>query len=103
MTFGICYACGSRLKRDVDEDWKRLCLACWIATRPPRPRSAPQHDPIRNELRNHIRALLHLCHPEKHAGSQAATVETQVGSLACASGYTHRRGRHDRRASARPA
>ncbi len=70
----ICANCGERFHRDVDEGWKKLCLRCWIATQPPRPAKV---DPIRDELREHLRALLQLVHPDRHNGSQAATVETQ--------------------------
>ena len=78
VSAATCHDCGERFQRDADEDWKRLCLRCWIATQPPRrPRSAPKADPIRDELHEHLRPLLMLCHPDKHAGSAIATNITQ--------------------------
>jgi hypothetical protein len=72
-----CDDCGATFRRDPDEGWKRLCLRCWIARQPPRPRPTPKPDPIRHELAEHMRGLIVLCHPDRHANSRLATKITQ--------------------------
>lgn len=79
MTVASCRRCKKRFHRRPEEEWKQLCLSCWLATRAPRnqPTAAPAIDPIRNELRDRLRALIGLCHPDKHNGSTLATATTQ--------------------------
>lgn len=73
MTIATCQSCGERFHRDVGEHWKRLCLSCWIATQPPRTKPAPAVDPLRDELREQMRGLLSLCHPDRHGNSTLST------------------------------
>lgn len=74
----LCRDCGAPFFRDERDRWKSRCLRCWRSSRsshePPRP-AAPMiaPDPLRAELRDRMRALLMLTHPDKHHGSQLAT------------------------------
>lgn len=71
----ICRDCGTNFARDDDEQWKVRCLRCWIARKGT---NASQYaDPIVDELREQIRPLLSLAHPDKHNGSSLATTTTQ--------------------------
>ena len=77
MTTATCQSCGQRFHRDAGETWKRLCLSCWIATQPPRPKRAPAADPLRDEMHEHMRGLLSLCHPDRHGNSALSTSVTR--------------------------
>jgi len=84
MTIAVCTDCGAGFDRDPDEAWKSRCIGCWSrrkygdAYRPPRRPAATLHvDPIRRELAGQLRALLSLCHPDKHSNSPLATTTTQ--------------------------
>lgn len=87
MTGRRCDACQSRLPAD-DPAWKRLCRECFVN------RKKAEHAALAEEVGDlrarlaaanctpsltptMVRALLHLCHPDKHAGSQVATRATQ--------------------------
>jgi len=73
-----CSDCGASFYRDPDESWKVRCLACWVARKGrTAPAAQPAADPIRDELAANLRALLGLCHPDKHGGSPLATKITQ--------------------------
>ncbi len=77
MQTAKCIACGGPFLRDDGEEWKRRCLPCWAASKgrtAPRPASPP--DPIAHEVRERMRALLMLCHPDKHGGSALANRTT---------------------------
>ena len=75
-----CARCGQGFSRADDEAWKRLCFPCWKETKgthqrsecppPPRPVVAPIPDDM-------LRRLIRLCHPDRHAGSEGATIATQ--------------------------
>ena len=74
-----CPDCGIYFSRAIDEPWKKLCISCFKRTRgrtsgyqaatPP-----PVFQAIPDEM---MRRLLHLCHPDKHGNSKAATEATQ--------------------------
>lgn len=96
--FKHCTSCGAPFRVGEDEDWKRLCLPCWVRTK----RSAPPPggQGILGELRlaqdeikrlkaslaeertrrgipdDMMRMLILLCHPDRHSGSVAATKAT---------------------------
>lgn len=73
-----CIDCGREFHRDEDEGWKLRCLPCWIATRPAHGTApTPAPDPIREEIAGELRALLMLCHPDKHANSALANRVTK--------------------------
>ena len=84
MPYARCISCGVHFPRDDDEHWKVRCLRCFIASKkgsagprssaPPPP---PARDPIRDEIADHMRALLMLCHPDRHANSPTSTKVTQ--------------------------
>lgn len=80
MIRATCIDCGGPFLREIEEAWKVRCLSCWAinkAKRGPRPAPRTAHDPIRDELGDRIRELVHLCHPDKHNGSTIATRITQ--------------------------
>jgi len=72
-----CLDCGAPFLREPDAGWKVRCLDCWRLTRRlhsvpvPAQAAAPAIEPTM------VRRLLQLCHPDKHAGSEAAVVATQ--------------------------
>lgn len=95
-----CPECGTSFWRD--EPWKRLCLACWKASRPPSERgSHPSSRLALLELENArlrrqlvaleqrietervtfpdgmLGRLIRLSHPDKHGNSEAANLATQ--------------------------
>lgn len=59
-----------------DTPWKRLCVTCYLEQNPTRRRKpelavfAPQ--PMQAIDADMLRRLVYLCHPDKHAGSDAA-------------------------------
>jgi len=80
MMYANCCDCGAGFSRDPGETWKVRCLACWAlrkAKREPRLIPSSIDDPLRAELREHLRGLLMLAHPDRHGGSALATKATQ--------------------------
>jgi len=80
MIFAKCIVCGVPFAREADEYWKSRCLSCW---RRSKDTSTFHHAPaakvsgVDAELAEHLRGLLQLCHPDKHAGSELAQTTTQ--------------------------
>ena len=64
----------------MDAHWKKVCLKCYLKTKgktyaPPHARQVAQGGAtIEPDM---LRRLLQLCHPDRHAGSQAALLATQ--------------------------
>jgi ribosomal protein L40E len=69
----------------ADEEWKKICLKCWIkqkkraeesryqnSYRPP----PPKHN-ASNELKEMLPLLIRLCHPDRHNNSESSTKVTQ--------------------------
>jgi hypothetical protein len=72
-----CCDCGRGFDRDPREHWKTRCIACWAISKGVNlPAATKTTDPIRDELRDRLRPLLQLCHPDKHDGSQTANLVT---------------------------
>jgi hypothetical protein len=69
-----CVSCGSEFERRVTQEWRIRCVPCWRIHRGIVP--APANDPIRDELREHLPALVRLAHPDRHGGSALANRET---------------------------
>ncbi len=71
-----CAKCGRTFEREASETWKRLCFPCWkagkdAADKPtPAPAAPMPIDPVM------LRRLIQLCHPDRHGGSEAASVAT---------------------------
>ena len=70
----------------ADEEWKKICLKCWIkqkkraeesryqnSYRPPPP---PKHN-VSNELKEMLPLLIRLCHPDRHSNSETSNKVTQ--------------------------
>lgn len=76
MSAATCPGCGMTFYRD--QPWKTRCYSCWAESKRPQPtvQVIYQPDPIRAELRDRLRALLMLAHPDKHAGSPLANSTT---------------------------
>lgn len=82
----VCEDCGKTFERRPSEAWKRLCTPCWKAgvTRDAEDRAwhagyeAGKRSAVPAEGldKSRLRALLQLCHPDKHAGSDLATATT---------------------------
>lgn len=79
--YRTCRQCGSTFW--ADETWKRICFDCWKINkqRSGEWRGSSQQQPPRNDVpmipEEQLRRLLHLCHPDKHGNSPAATAATQ--------------------------
>jgi hypothetical protein len=92
MSAATCPSCGDRF--DQDAPWKKTCTPCWKLSK------RAEHVELlelREEVAEHRRLLaevlaarqapaiepdmlarlIRLCHPDKHNGSEAATVATQ--------------------------
>jgi len=75
-----CIDCGHSFDRNIDEDWKRRCLSCWAINKAKRTSHATSStaDPLLGvELQRNMRALLSLCHPDRHNNSELSTRVTQ--------------------------
>lgn len=70
MVTARCIECSAPFRRRADEDWKMRCLACWRRSQPKKPAGAPKA--AQSELAGHLRALIQLCHPDRHGGSTLA-------------------------------
>jgi len=61
-----------------DQPWKRVCVSCYLERKGPAPTTAPAKAqavaPIAPDM---LRRLIQLCHPDKHAGSEAAATATR--------------------------
>lgn len=72
-----CLDCGAPALRPQGETWRVRCVPCWreskgLHSAPVQGQAAaPAIEPTM------VRRLLQLCHPDKHAGSEAAVVATQ--------------------------
>lgn len=76
----LCPACRRRTFTQ-DQPWKVLCVTCYLATGPKRRRTeraevqlAPPAPSIPADM---LRRLIQLCHPDRHGGSEAATLATR--------------------------
>jgi len=67
-----CPTCGRSYFKD--KHWKRACASCYFAWKGTLSVEAPANPPIDATM---VRRLLQLCHPDRHGGSEAATVATQ--------------------------
>jgi hypothetical protein len=73
-----CTDCGAGFDRDPREHWKVRCLSCWALAKGIRvPATTTGADSTLVELRDRLRPLLSLCHPDRHDNSQLATTTTQ--------------------------
>ena len=96
MGYATCKQCGDTFWRDEGEEWKRLCLDCWLEKkRKEDGREAELQQEIeqlrvslanaRREAasarplldRRFIKRIISLTHPDKHGGSETATEITQ--------------------------
>lgn len=107
MTRAVCTQCGNRFVRRADQDWKVLCLSCWKARAASGQKSkspllatvVAENERLRKQLAcmraelagalatrvpskatipgAMLKRLTHLCHPDRHCGSVAATKATQ--------------------------
>lgn len=77
MIRDTCCDCGAPFMREWDATWKVRCLPCWAARKARHDASPARLDaPIVDELRDRIRSLLMLTHPDRHGGSALATSTT---------------------------
>jgi hypothetical protein len=72
-----------------EQAWKKICYECWKLrkerserlfeerTRGTKSSWKPQDTGLEKEFQENLRALLMLCHPDKHSGSPLATRITQ--------------------------
>ena len=68
----LCPACKRRTFLQ-DQPWKRVCVPCYLE-RKGTTAITPIAPPIAPDM---LRRLIQLCHPDKHAGSEAATTATR--------------------------
>lgn len=73
----VCCDCGEVFLRYDNEVWKVRCLSCWAIAKARREsrtvRQPPPPDPVLAELRDNLRGLLSLCHPDRHGNSALST------------------------------
>lgn len=67
-----CPTCKSVFYRD--QPWKRTCTRCYWSWKKTFSIGVPVNPPIDPAM---LRRLIQLCHPDRHGGSEAATVATQ--------------------------
>jgi hypothetical protein len=73
----------------ADEEWKKICLRCWIKQKNEReekvkgaretrytPPPPPKHN-VSNELKEMLPLLIRLCHPDRHSNSETSNKVTQ--------------------------
>lgn len=64
----VCTQCGNTFMRDAA--WKTICLTCWRAQTG---RAPPPREDSADDIPPHVlRALIHLCHPDKHGNSDTS-------------------------------
>ena len=75
----LCPCCQARTFHQ-DAPWKLLCVACYLERNPGK-RRTPEPVPVAAAGAGidpaMLRRLIQLCHPDKHHGSEAATVATR--------------------------
>lgn len=70
-----CPSCGAAYLKD--QPWKRICLTCYLKAKGKTytpPTAAPAVAQIEPGM---LRRLIQLCHPDRHANSEAANTATQ--------------------------
>lgn len=76
-----CANCNRPFLREIDADWKRLCMDCWLATKARRGRGGGREERMSSSAPlfidpQMVRRLIFLCHPDKHNGSAASYAAT---------------------------
>jgi hypothetical protein len=72
-----CIDCGGEFERRQSERWKTRCVACWLAVKGVSvPATTAGGDATLGELRDRLRALIGLCHPDRHGNSATANSVT---------------------------
>jgi hypothetical protein len=66
-SIAFCLDCGRGFSRPAGETWRVRCVPCWRKVKGIEPYVVLP--PAQAELGEHLRALLQLCHPDKHGGS----------------------------------
>ena len=76
----LCPCCEARTFYQ-DAPWKMLCVSCYLEARNPGKRRSTEPVPVAAGGAGiepaMLRRLIQLCHPDKHQGSEAATVATR--------------------------
>ncbi len=70
-----CPECGDEYYRDFH--WKALCLDCYLERKETRKALPAQQTAQQVIPPDMLRRLLQCCHPDKHGGSEAATIATR--------------------------
>lgn len=65
-----CVDCKASFSRYEDEPWKVRCYNCWKARVGKTTKATVPAEMV--WLRENVRGLLQLCHPDKHGGSSLA-------------------------------
>ena len=68
----VCPTCKTRTFIQ-DQPWKLVCVSCYMARKTPSPKPTTPTALIEPDM---MRRLLQLCHPDKHANSQASNTAT---------------------------
>lgn len=76
MSLVRCETCQKPFWREPSETWKKVCLPCWKAAKKSssgalEPTPVPR--PIPDDL---LPILIRLCHPDRHANSEASNRAT---------------------------
>ena len=74
-----CPSCKARTFLQ-DQPWKRVCVSCYLERNPSK-RRTPEPVPVVASAcpvpPDMLRRLIQLCHPDRHANSEAATTATR--------------------------
>ena len=75
----LCPSCQTRTFTQ-DAPWKLLCVTCYLELNPSK-RRTPEPVPVVASAcpvpPDMLRRLIQLCHPDRHANSEAATTATR--------------------------
>lgn len=85
MAYKTCGQCGSEFSFNFGEEWKKICLECWLKNKNKEREQykyKQSSNPGSNQPKaktidpNMLKILIMLCHPDKHNNSQASTKAT---------------------------
>ena len=68
----LCPTCKTRTFIQ-DQPWKLVCVSCYLE-RKTKPTATAKPETIEREM---LRRLVQLCHPDKHANSEASNTATR--------------------------
>jgi hypothetical protein len=81
-----CQQCSILFSIAPDEQWKKICIKCWIKNKKEKEAETfadtffknPKNyrDSLRTIPKDMVQRLIFLCHPDKHNNSEASNIAT---------------------------